>query len=389
MPSIQANATTLNYELSGPENAPVIVFSNSIGTTLGMWDAQATALSDRWRVLRYDTRGHGGSPAIDAPATIETLAADLVGLMDALGIDRAHIAGLSLGGMTAQAVAALYPARVHGLVLMATAAHLQGDWPQRAERVRQEGMAAIVDAAIPRWFTPEFQQRAPETVARIRQHFLNIDPIGYAICCGVIATLDLRAGDAGIIAPTLIIAGADDPATPPAMSEDIRGRIPGSELIVLPRAAHLLAIEQPAAVNLHLRRFLGALEAPLATGGASFEAGLMNRRAVLGAEHVTRSLANAGAFAGPWQDFITRMAWGEIWGDDTIPWKTRSMVTMALMIALYREEEFKLHVRPALRNGVTPAELRSLLIHCSVYAGVPAANGAFRWVREVLGAELD
>lgn len=121
---------------------------------------------------------------------------------------------------------------------------------------------------------------------------------------------------------------------------------------------------------------------------AAFAAGLANRKEVLGAAHVERSLAGAGDFAGPWQDFITRYAWGEIWGDPTLPWKTRSLVTLSLMVALGREEEFKLHVRPALRNGVSPDELRALLKQCAVYAGVPAANGAFRWAREVLGDEL-
>jgi 3-oxoadipate enol-lactonase/4-carboxymuconolactone decarboxylase len=121
---------------------------------------------------------------------------------------------------------------------------------------------------------------------------------------------------------------------------------------------------------------------------AAFAAGLANRKHVLGAAHVERSLAGAGEFATPWQDFITRYAWGEIWGDETLPWKTRSLITLSIMIALGREEEFKLHVRPALKNGVTLEELRALLKQAAVYAGVPAANGAFRWVREVLGEEL-
>jgi alkylhydroperoxidase/carboxymuconolactone decarboxylase family protein YurZ len=110
---------------------------------------------------------------------------------------------------------------------------------------------------------------------------------------------------------------------------------------------------------------------------------------VLGVDHVQRSLSNAGAFAAPWQDFITRSAWGEIWGDDTLPWKTRSLVTLSMMVALHREEEFKLHLRPALKNGVTIVELQALLMQTSIYAGVPAANAAFRWVREVLGDEAD
>ncbi|MBC7799250.1 MAG: 3-oxoadipate enol-lactonase [Gemmatimonadaceae bacterium] len=390
MPMVAANGTELFYDLTGPEGAPVVAFSNSLGTTLEMWDAQARALAGRTRVLRYDTRGHGRSPTVDKPATIDTLADDLAGLLDALGINRAHVVGLSLGGMTAQSLAARRPAQVHGLVLMATSAYLPQGWTERAVLVREAGMGAIVDATMARWFTPPCVQSAPAYLTAQRDRFLAIDPRGYAVCCGAIGGMDLRPGNGAIAAPTLIIAGADDTATPPAMSEDIRSRIADAELVVLPRAAHLLAVERAELVNRHLLAFLGALgDVPAAPAeGSSFEAGRANRQAVLGVEHVQRSLANAGGFAGPWQDFITRVAWGEVWGDDTIPWKTRSTVTLALMVALGREEEFKLHLRPALRNGVSLEELRALLIHCAVYAGVPAANGAFRWARDVLGDEL-
>ena len=373
-----ANGTTLFHDLRGPDGAPVVAFSNSIGTTLEMWDAQAAALSQRFRVLRYDTRGHGRSPTVVGGTTMEDLADDLAGLLDALGIRRAHVVGLSLGGMTAQMLAVRRPDLVDHLVLMATAAHLPGDWPQRAALVQAQGMAAIADAVVARWFTPAF--RDDPSVAALRDRFTAIDPAGYAACCLAIAGMDLRPLIPGITAPTLVVMGADDPATPPATGEAIRALVPGAELAVIPRAAHILAMEQAGRVNRLLLDFLG---------DPPFEAGLRNRRAVLGAEHVDRSLAGAGPFAGPWQDFITRMAWGEIWGDPTIPWKTRSMVTLALMVALGREEEFKLHVRPALRNGVTLPELRSLLKQCAVYAGVPAANAAFRMVREVLGAEAD
>jgi 3-oxoadipate enol-lactonase/4-carboxymuconolactone decarboxylase len=162
-----------------------------------------------------------------------------------------------------------------------------------------------------------------------------------------------------ITAPTLIVAGADDPATPVALMQEIGSRIPDAELLVLPRAAHLLAVERADLVSLHLSAFLdrAARMQQALPGGRTFEAGLANRRSVLGAAHVARSLDRAGAFAMPWQDFITRVAWGEIWGDPALPWKTRSLITLAMMVALHREEEFKLHVRPALRNGVTLDEL--------------------------------
>ncbi|HEX8165967.1 MAG TPA: 3-oxoadipate enol-lactonase [Beijerinckiaceae bacterium] len=389
MPLTKANGVELFYDLAGPEGAPVVAFSNSLGTTHAMWDLTVPALCDRYRCLRYDTRGHGGSAIADRPASIDDLADDLAGLLDALGIERAHVVGLSLGGMTAQAFAVRHPGRLEKLVLMATSAHMPPPdaWQQRADTVRRDGMAAIVDAVVARWFTPAFAEVDPRRLAAVRDEFLRIDPRGYAVCCEAIRDMDLRERIGAIRAPTLIVAGADDPATPVAMLEDIRGRILDAELLIVPRAAHLVVVERAGIVNAHLAAFLdrGAAARP---SGAAFEAGLANRKKVLGDAHVERSLANAGPFATPWQDFITRMAWGEIWGDPTIPWKTRSMVTLAMMVALHREEEFKLHVRPALRNGVTVEELRSLLLQTSIYAGVPAANAAFRWVREVLGDEL-
>jgi len=355
-----------------------------------MWDAQARALAGRYRVLRYDTRGHGRSPVLDGPVSVADLADDLAGLLDVLGVVRAHVVGLSLGGMTAQSLAARRPERVETLTLMATSAYLPGNWEERATIVRAQGMDAIADAVIARWFTPGFAAGSADQVAPFRERFLRIDPRGYAACCGAIQEMDLRSSNVAITAPTLIVAGADDAATPVAMMEDIRSRIPQAELVVLPRAAHILAVEQADLVNRYLGAFLDshAAASEARKGGVSFEAGLANRKSVLGAEHVQRSLDRAGGFAMPWQDFITRTAWGEIWGDPTLPWKTRSIVVLAMMTALHREEEFKLHVRPALKNGVTVEELRALLLQAAIYGGVPAANAAFRWVKEVLGDEV-
>lgn len=397
MPTIQANGVTLNYAVEGPEGAPVVAFSNSLGTTLAMWDAQARALSSTFRCLRYDTRGHGGSPVVETAFAVDDLAADLGALLDALGIAKAHVVGLSLGGMTGQVLAATRPDLVDKLVLVATSAHMppESAWRERAETVRARGMAAVADGVITRWFTPAGRDGAGarETLRILVE---EIDPAGYARACEAIGRMDLRGLIGAITAPTLVISGADDPATPPAMGEEIHVKVAGSHFTVMERAAHLIAVERPDELTALIADFLGAASGaperrptpPPDDTEAAFAAGLANRKAVLGGPHVERSLAGAGAFGAPWQDFITRYAWGEIWGDETLPWKMRSLVTLSLMVALGREEEFKLHVRPALRNGVTLAELRALLKQCAVYAGVPAANGAFRWAREVLGDEL-
>ena len=259
MPDLSLDGRTLRYETDGPRDGPAIVLSNSLGTTLAMWEAQVPVLARTHRVIRYDTRGHGGSPlASDAGLTLDMLADDIVALLDGLGIGRAHVAGLSLGGMTAQALAARHPERVASLVLMATSAFMDAreSWRARAALVREKGLAAIADAVVERWFTPEFVAAQPEVVAGHRERLLAIDRFGYAACAEAIGDMDLRASNARIAAPTLILAGDRDPATPVAMAEAIRRRIAGSRLAVVGHAAHLLAVEQPDSVNDHLEGWL-------------------------------------------------------------------------------------------------------------------------------------
>lgn len=389
MPTIAANGRTLAYDLRGPAGAPVIAFSNSLGATRAMWDGVVAELAGRWRCLTYDTRGHGGSDAPDEAFTVADLADDLAALMTALGIERAHVAGLSLGGLTAQAFALRHPTRLRRLMLLATAPILPPAtfWTERAALVRREGMSPVIGLLLPRWFTPEWLTSEPAEVAAIRAAFLALDARGYARCCEAIAAADFRPELGSITAPTLVIAAADDPVTPPRDGEALRAGIAGAELQVMPNAAHLFPVERPADTAARLAAFVGAEERAERFAAALDPAGLANRKAVLGEDHVGRSLAAARDFDLPWQAFITRTAWGEIWGDPALPWKTRSLLTLALMIALGREEEFKLHLRPALRNGVSADELGALLRHAAAYAGIPAGNAAHRWVREVLGEE--
>jgi len=253
---------TLGYSLTGPDSAPVLVLGGSLGTTRTMWQPQVEALAGEYRLLAFDHRGHGASPAPPGPYRIDDLGTDLLALLDQLGLDRVHYAGLSLGGMLGIWLASHAPQRVDRLALLCTAAHLppaQG-WRDRAATVRAHGMAAIADAVLARWFTPGYPEVAghPELLVHLADEFLACPPEGYAGCCEAIAALDLCERLPGIAAPTLVISGADDRAIPPVHGELIARGVPGARFEVLTGAAHLASVERPETVNSLLRRHFSA-----------------------------------------------------------------------------------------------------------------------------------
>ncbi|HKH22303.1 MAG TPA: 3-oxoadipate enol-lactonase [Solirubrobacterales bacterium] len=249
----------VNHTLAGPEDAPVLVFSNSLGTTGAMWDAQAASLSERFRVLRYDTRGHGGTPAPPGPYSVADLAGDVLALLDRLGLERVSFCGLSIGGMTGMWLGVHAPERIERLAICCTGMQLPTSemWTERAAQVRREGMGSVIDATIERWFTPGFRERNPEVVGRIREIFLTTDPEGYAGCCEALAEFDMRGQLDVITAATLVIAGEDDPVGTPERTAAIAEEIEGSRLVVLPEARHLAAVEQADAVTRELEQLLG------------------------------------------------------------------------------------------------------------------------------------
>lgn len=260
MPFLDTGRSRLFYMSQGPAQAPPIVFSNSLGTTHRMWDAVVGELAAEYRCIRYDARGHGLSDVTPATFEIADLADDLLVLLDHLDIDRAHVAGLSLGGMTGQSFAARYPGRTASLALMATTAFMptRESWYERAALVRREGTQAILEATLSRWFTAGFRAGHAHEVQAVADTFRSISADGYAACCEAIGRMDLRSGLSGILVPTAIIAGRDDPATPVAMSEALHAAIAASKLVALAPAAHLLAVEQPAAVAAQLERIVRA-----------------------------------------------------------------------------------------------------------------------------------
>jgi 3-oxoadipate enol-lactonase/4-carboxymuconolactone decarboxylase len=373
----------LSNTVDGPDDAPVLILSNSLGTTVNLWQHQIGELSRHFKVIRYDLPGHDGSAAPTGPYTVDDLGRNLLALMDKLGIERAHLAGVSLGGMLSMWVASHAPERVDRLALICTSAHLPPalGWLDRAAGVRANGTGPLVVSSLGRWFTDPFRKNNEELMRQVATELTNVDSAGYAGCCEAIAAMDQRESIRRITAPTLVIAGADDPATPPAHARDIATRIPGANLLVLDEAAHLAVLEQPETISRLLLEHLREPADPHARGMAT-------RRAVLGDAHVDRAVQSTTEFTADFQDFLTRYAWGEVWNRPGLDRRTRSCITLAVLTALHCDNEIAMHVRGAIHNGLTRAEIAEVLQHTALYAGLPAANAAFAIAKQTLD-EMD
>ena len=259
-------ALEIDGTLEGDGSLPVLVLGNSLGTTRAMWDPQASALARHFRLLRFDWPGHG-SPAPPGPYSIEKLSRGVLALMDRCEVTTASYTGLSLGGMIGMWLAAHAPGRITRLALCCTSARLDLAWAQRAATVRSQGMGPIADGTADRWFTRAFQDREPGTVGPIVDRLRQVTPEGYAGCCDAIGAMDQRAAIASVTAPTLVIAGSQDPATPPWHGAVIARAIPRARLRVIRGASHLANVSQPAETT------------ALLLGHLAGEAGLSERRA--------------------------------------------------------------------------------------------------------------
>ena len=260
---IKANGIQMYYELSGKKKAPVVILSHSLGCSLSMWDPQMNALEQHFQVLRYDIRGHGRSETTPGPYTPELLAKDAIALLDALGIDKVHWVGLSMGGMIGQAVALNHSDRLKSLVLCDTTGvmppEVQPLWQERIDAVRGKGVESQLEPTMERYFTPSFIKSNPPIFGAIRKQFLATPAEGYLGCVEAIRRLNFIDRLSKIKIPTLIMVGEDDPGTPVSASQAIHQRISNSKLVILQSARHLPNVEQPDAFNTNLLTFLKGL----------------------------------------------------------------------------------------------------------------------------------
>ena len=260
--TIKVNGLDVAYRFDGPENGHVILIANSLMSDLSMWDWNVPALADRYRVLRYDKRGHGGSQTTPAPYSIPQLADDAVALLDALKIDKVHFIGLSMGGMIGQQLGARYPERVYSLSLCDTASEMppRNLWEERFEIARKDGIPGLVDGTIKRWFTTPFIERAPQDIEKVRQMILGTGVEGYIGCASAVRDMAQTTMLLKIKAPTLILTGRQDPACTVDQAIVLNRMIDGSKMVILEEAAHLSNIEQPEAFNRTVRAFIDTVD---------------------------------------------------------------------------------------------------------------------------------
>jgi 3-oxoadipate enol-lactonase/4-carboxymuconolactone decarboxylase len=376
---IKVKDLAIHVLIEGPPGGAPLVLLHSLGTNAHVWDAQAAALSRSFRVIRPDLRGHGLTTCTPGPYSMALFADDLAALLTALNINQVHLGGISIGGLIAQSFSASHPGRVASLMLVDTALAIPPaqSWTDRAAKVRAEGMGAIADAVLARWVTPPFLD-APEAHG-LREMLLRTPAEGYAASAEAIAAADLAATTSTLQIPTLIVVADQDQATPVAAAQALNAAIAGSSLSIIENAAHIPTVEKPAEVTAALTSFLN----PAVTD--YWDAGMNIRKQVLGESHVARASANATDFDRDFQAFITRTAWGGVWARPGLDRRTRSLVTLSILGALGREEELKLHLRASKNTGATPADVAEALMHVAVYAGVPAANSAFRIAKEIFG----
>lgn len=254
------NGLSVNYEISGSNDGPVAAFSHSLGSSLVMWEPQLDAFEKRFRVLRFDTRGHGGSGAPPGPYSFEILASDFIGLLDALDIDKVHFIGLSMGGMIGQALGLLHPERLLSLCLCDNAAVTgpegKKSWEERTETIRKEGLEPLLEPTMARWFSPGFLEQDPPMLDKIKKTFLATSPEGFIGCVGAITALNFLERLPGIKTPALVLVGEDDQGTPVSAARAIHERIAGSKLRIIPGARHLPNVEKPTEFNEAVIRFL-------------------------------------------------------------------------------------------------------------------------------------
>jgi 3-oxoadipate enol-lactonase/4-carboxymuconolactone decarboxylase len=389
-------------ELAGNDTFPMLIVGPSLGTTVSaLWSGVADRLGESFHVIGFELPGHG-SAAVGDPFTLAEVAQGVIAMAREVGKVRGDddvsfvYAGNSVGGAVGLQLLLDAPSVVPAAVVLCTGARIgePDGWRERAASVRKSGTASMIEASAKRWIAPGFAEREPGVASKLLYGLVDVDDEGYAQVCEALATFDVRDQLDDIDAPVLAVAGAFDIPTPAEGLAAIADAVPAGSLVVLDDVAHLAPAEAPAAVAAllldHFTSIVARGERQTARHARTdpYDLGMQTRRAVLGDVHVDRATANADDLTRPFQELITRYAWGEVWGRDGLDRRSRSMLTVALLAALGHDDELAMHLRAAVGNGLSRQEIAETLLHTAIYAGVPAANSAFQTMQRVF-AKLD
>jgi 3-oxoadipate enol-lactonase / 4-carboxymuconolactone decarboxylase len=380
------------------DELPLLVLGPSLGTSAStLWGSCAAGLVDAFDVVAWDLPGHGHNRAVpEEPFTMAELATGVLRVVDDLLTQRGEpgalfwYAGVSVGGAVGLQLLLDAPERVVAAALLCTGARIGSaeSWDERVAQVRTSGTSGLVSSAAERWFGPGFLEREPGRSSALLHALSDTLDEGYAQVCGALAAFDVTQRLGRVAGPVLAVAGSADVATPPAKLQEIAAGVQDGRYVELDGVAHLAPAERPEEVARLLRHhFLDEpLEAPdpgSATVDDRYAAGMAVRREVLGDDHVDRAVARTTDLTRDFQDLITRYAWGEIWTRPGLDRRSRSMVTITALVARGHHEELAMHLRAALRNGLTVEEVGEVLLQTAVYCGVPDANTAFRIAQQV------
>ena len=379
------NGRSVAYRLLGSDVNPLIVLAHPLGMSQAVWDDVIPALLPRYRVLTWDLPGHGASQAVSGTQiTPADLAEEVLALVALAGVQRFHFAGTSIGGVVGQQLIAAHPDQLLSATLTNTGAVIGNPdlWNTRAGRVRQEGLEAMAEEIVPRWFAPATFEASPALKAGWCVQMGRGDDESYAQLCEMLGRDTFTGKLSGKRAKVQLFGGSEDVATPPAVLDVLSAELGGVPLEVFDGVGHVPSVEAPALFAQKLLAVLAMDLGDVANQGVPYSTGLETRKQVLGEEHVARSTANANSLDAPFQQMITRLAWGELWSNDDLTRRERSMITTGILAALGREE-LTLHLKTAKRIGLSEAELRQVLMHVAIYGGVPAANHAFALAKEL------
>ena len=380
MAFIQREDIILHYQWLNEGRNKTIVLINSLGTDLRIWDAVVAGISHEFNVLRFDKRGHGLSSTLEGEVSIDDYADDVIFLLDQLGIEQTHVLGLSIGGLITYSLTSRYPERVEKLIFSNTGAQIgtEAAWNERISTIREGGIEAMSTAIIERWLSPAYREQNAAATAGYTNMLERNTALGYIQACAAIRDADYRPVLSGIEHDALFIGGSEDAGTTPAFVRENAAALHGSRVEIIAGVGHLPCLEAPGRVAELILAFCAETKTL-----SLYEKGMKTRRSVLGDAHVDRAEANKTDFDKDFQEYIVNSAWGSIWSRPQLSKRERSMITIALLAALGHEAELAMHLRATRNTGASEQDVKEVLLHTGIYAGVPVTNGAMKIAKEV------